>query len=187
MDLLLSKYLEAQIRYEGISRIEEYPYPEAALREALLNAIAHKDYGSGNPIQIKVYEDRINFWNAGQLPDSLTVDSLLTDHPSILFNPDIATTFFRAGLIEAWGRGTLKIMEECRKANLPSPVFSSDSSGFGIEFKKAPEKTSGKTSGKVLPLALTSLKTCLFRVIPLLMTLKNLPACRPYRQTAAMF
>ena len=152
MDLLLSKYLEAQIRYEGISRIEEYPYPEAALREALLNAIAHKDYGSGNPIQIKVYENRINFWNAGQLPDSLTVDSLLTDHPSIPFNPDIATTFFRAGLIEAWGRGTLKMMEECRKANLPSPVFSSDSSGFGIEFKrgiqKTSEKTSGKTSGK---------------------------------------
>jgi ATP-dependent DNA helicase RecG len=60
----------------------------------------------------------------------------------------IATTFFRAGLIEAWGRGTLKIMEECRKANLPSPVFSSDSSGFGIEFKRDLEKSSGKTSGK---------------------------------------
>jgi predicted HTH transcriptional regulator len=118
MDLLMSKYLEAQIRYEGVSRIEEYPYPEPALREALLNAIAHKDYGSGNPIQIKVYEDRINFWNAGQLPDSLTVDSLMTDHPSIPFNPDIATAFFRAGLIEAWGRGTLKIIEECRNAIL---------------------------------------------------------------------
>jgi ATP-dependent DNA helicase RecG len=117
MDLLMSKYLEAQIRYEGVSRIEEYPYPEPALREALLNAIAHKDYGSGNPIQIKVYEDRINFWNAGQLPDSLTVDSLMTDHPSIPFNPDIATAFFRAGLIEAWGRGTLKIIEECGNAN----------------------------------------------------------------------
>jgi ATP-dependent DNA helicase RecG len=113
-----------------------------------LNAIAHKDYGSGNPIQIKVYKDRINLWNAGQLPDNLTLDNLLTDHPSIPYNPDIATTFFRAGLIEAWGRGTLKIIEECRKANLPSPVFSSDSSGFGIEFRKATEKMSGKMSGK---------------------------------------
>jgi ATP-dependent DNA helicase RecG len=69
-----------------------------------LNAIAHKDYGSGNPIQIKVYKDRINLWNAGQLPDNLTLDNLLTDHPSIPYNPDIATTFFRAGLIEAGGR-----------------------------------------------------------------------------------
>ncbi|HMQ46595.1 MAG TPA: ATP-binding protein, partial [Saprospiraceae bacterium] len=96
------------------------------------------------------FEDRINFCNAGQLPDSLTVDSLLTDHPSIPFNPDIATTFFRAGLIEAWGRGTLKIMEECRKANLPSPVFSSDSSGFATEFKRVLEKSSGKSLEKIL-------------------------------------
>jgi ATP-dependent DNA helicase RecG len=166
MDLLMSKYLEAQIRYEGISRIEEYPYPEAALREALLNAIAHKDYGSGNPIQIKVYEDRIVFWNAGQLPESLTIDSLKTDHPSIPYNPDVATTFFRAGLIEAWGRGTLKIIDECHKLNIPTPTFSSDSSGFGIEFKKAPqktsektsEKTSGKTSEKILVLVRTNSK-----------------------------
>jgi ATP-dependent DNA helicase RecG len=132
----------------------------------LLNAIAHKDYGSGNPIQIKVYEDRIVFWNAGQLPESLTIDSLKTDHPSIPYNPDVATTFFRAGLIEAWGRGTLKIIDECHKLNIPTPTFSSDSSGFGIEFKKAPqktsektsEKTSGKTSEKILVLVRTNSK-----------------------------
>lgn len=58
MDLLLSKYFEAAIRYAGLSRIEEYPYPESAIREALLNAIAHKDYRSGNPIQIRVYDLR---------------------------------------------------------------------------------------------------------------------------------
>ncbi len=148
MELLLSKYLEAQIRYEGISRIEEYPYPEPALREALLNAIAHKDYSSGNPIQIKVYENKIIFWNAGQLPESLTIDSLLTEHPSIPYNPDVATTFFRAGLIEAWGRGTLKIIDECREAELPAPIFSNDSSGFRIEFQKGVAKMSGKISGK---------------------------------------
>ena len=93
MDLLLSKYFEAAIRYAGLSRIEEYPYPESAIREALLNAIAHKDYRSGNPIQIRVYDDRITFWNAGQLPETWTVADLLKEHPSIPFNPDIATTF----------------------------------------------------------------------------------------------
>ncbi len=153
MDLLLSKYMAAYIRYEGLYRIEEYLYPEPALREALLNALAHKDYSSGNPIQIKVYDDRITFWNAGELPSSLTVDSLMRDHSSIPYNPDVATTFFRAGLIEAWGRGTLMIIDECKKAHLPPPVFSNDSNGFGIEFKVAPRKTSGKTSGK------TSVKT----------------------------
>ncbi len=105
MDLLLSKYLEAQIRYQGLSRIEEYAYPEPALREALLNAVAHKDYGSGIPIQIKVYDNKIILWNSGQLPESWTVDNLLREHPSIPYNPDIAQAFFRAGLIESWGRG----------------------------------------------------------------------------------
>jgi ATP-dependent DNA helicase RecG len=148
MNLLLSKYLEAAIRYAGLSRIEEYPYPEPALREALLNAIAHKDYGSSNPIQIRVYDDRITFWNAGQLPETWTVADLLKEHPSIPFNPDIATAFFRAGLIEAWGRGTLKIVRECKDAGLPAPFFTYDLSGFRIEFKKGVRKGSEKSSEK---------------------------------------
>ncbi len=140
LDLLLSKYLEAAIRCAGISRIEEYPYPEPALREALLNAIAHKDYGSGNPIQIKVYDDRITFWNAGQLPETWTVADLLKEHPSIPFNPDIATAFFRAGLIEAWGRGTLKIIRECKEAGLPRLLFLMTFRDSGLILKEVRKK-----------------------------------------------
>lgn len=73
---------------------------------------------------------------------------MLKEHPSIPFNPDIATAFFRAGLIEAWGRGTLKIVRECKEAGLPAPVFAYDLSGFRIEFKKGSEKGSVKSSGK---------------------------------------
>lgn len=160
MELLLSKYLEAQIRYQGISRIEEFPYPEIALREAILNAVAHKDYSSGNPIQIKVYDNHITIWNAGELPKPLTVKKLLVNHPSMPFNPDIATTLFRAGLIEAWGRGTIKIIEECKKFNLPPPVFTDEFSGLQVTFRnpqnklseKTSEKLSGKTSEKILVL-----------------------------------
>ncbi len=68
IDLLFSKYIKALISYEGISRIETYEYPKEAIREALLNALAHKDYSGGVPIQIKVYKDRIMIWNDGQLP-----------------------------------------------------------------------------------------------------------------------
>jgi ATP-dependent DNA helicase RecG len=67
MDLLLTKYLKAMISYEGVQRVETYPVPEEALREALHNAVAHKDYSSGVPIQISVYEDKILFWNNGEL------------------------------------------------------------------------------------------------------------------------
>ena len=68
IDLVLTKYLRARITYEGIHRVETYPVPEPALREAVTNAIAHKDYGSGIPIQIRVYDDRLMIWNPGQLP-----------------------------------------------------------------------------------------------------------------------
>ena len=126
MELLLTKYLIAGINYKKMQRLETYPIPEPALREALLNAIVHKDYSSGNPIQISVYSNKILFWNEGELPDNWTVEKLKTKHPSRPFNPDIANTFFRSGLIEAWGRGTLKILNECKKANIPVPVFRYD-------------------------------------------------------------
>ena len=94
----------------------------------------HKDYSSGNPIQISVYSNKIIIWNEGQLPDDWTVESLKTKHPSRPYNPDIANCFFRAGLIEAWGRGTIKILNECRQAKVALPVFKYDLSGFVIEF-----------------------------------------------------
>ena len=150
MDLMLTKYLKATIQYEGINRIEEYPYPEKALREALMNAVAHKDYSSGHPVQISVYEDKIIFWNEGQLPDNWTTKKLTVKHPSRPFNPDVASAFFRAGLIEAWGRGTIMILNECRKAGLPEPVFEFEKTDFSVTITvgRTVGKTVGRTVGK---------------------------------------
>lgn len=160
MNLLLTKYLKATIRYDGINRIEEYPFPETALREALLNAVAHKDYSQGHPIQISVYENKIIFWNEGELPEHWTAKKLIQKHPSRPFNPDIASTFFRAGLIEAWGRGTLKMVSDCKQAGLPAPVFDVDASDISVTFKrkisatveKTVEKTVDKTVERILAL-----------------------------------
>ena len=137
MDLLLTKYMKALISYEGIHRVETYPFPEEAIREAVLNAVIHKDYGCGNPIQISVYDDKIYIWNQGQLPDDWTVEQLLDKHPSLPYNPDIANTFFRAGYVESWGRGMLKIREECTKVGLPEPAFNYDRNGLMVLFKAA--------------------------------------------------
>jgi ATP-dependent DNA helicase RecG len=136
MDLLFTKYIKAEISYEGISRVEKYEYPKEAVREALLNAIAHKDYSGGVPIQISVYKDKIIFWNEGQLPENWTVENLLTKHPSKPYNPDIANALFRSGYIESWGRGTLKMIKECEVAGLPKPIYFYDMSGFFVEFRK---------------------------------------------------
>ncbi|NOX47999.1 MAG: transcriptional regulator [Chlorobi bacterium] len=136
LDLLKTKYLKAFIRYEGASRIEEFVFPEPAFREALLNAIAHKDYSSTTPIQIRVYEDKLIIWNEGQLPDEWTIENLIEPHPSKPFNPLIANALFRVGYIEAWGRGTINIRKECRKYHLPAPKFNSRFSGLVVEFYK---------------------------------------------------
>jgi len=136
MDLLFTKYIKAIISYEGINRVEKFEYPKDAVREALLNAIAHKDYSGGVPIQISVYSDKIIFWNEGQLPENWTVKNLLEKHASRPYNPDIANALFRSGYIESWGRGTIKIIRECKLAGIPEPVFSYDSSDFSVEFRK---------------------------------------------------
>ena len=136
IDLLFTKYIKAIISYEGIHRIETYEYPKEALREALLNAIAHKDYSSGIPIQISVYKGKIMFWNDGQLPENWTVENLVKKHSSKPYNPDIANAFFRIGYIESWGRGTIKIIEKCKEAGLPNPKYYYEASDFWLEFRK---------------------------------------------------
>ena len=111
MDLIKSKYLIYRISYEGISRRETPQFPVEAIRESLMNAVAHKDYASAVPVQISVFPDHITFWNAGQLPENWTTERLFENHPSSPYNPLIANAFFRSGDIESWGRGYKRILE----------------------------------------------------------------------------
>lgn len=136
LEVLFTKYFKAFISYEGIHRIETFEYPEEAVREALLNAIAHKDYSGSAPIQISVYKDKVMIWNEGHLPENWTVERLLAKHPSIPYNPDIANAFFRSGYIEAWGRGFSKMINQCLAASLPEPLFYCETSGFWVVFRK---------------------------------------------------
>ncbi len=114
--------------------LENLPVPEVALREAVLNALIHKDYGSGAPIQISVYDDKLMLWNPGELPPDWTVAKLKAKHSSQPFNPDVANAFFRAGMIEAWGRGIELILEACRAAEVPEPDLRYETSGLWVEF-----------------------------------------------------
>jgi len=109
MDFLLTKYTQALISYRGVQRVERFPVPEEALREALHNALVHREYTVPVPVQIRVYANKIRIWNPGHLPEDWTVENLVGPHASHPGNPDIANAFFRAGLIEAWGRGMEKI------------------------------------------------------------------------------
>ncbi len=137
LDILFTKYIKAIISYENkIHRIETYEYPKDAIREALLNAVAHKDYSSNTTIQIRVYKDKIMIWNAGYLPENWTIETLLGNHSSNPFNPDIANAFFRSGYIESWGRGISKMTNLCIEAGLPKPQFEYEGSGMLVVFQK---------------------------------------------------
>ena len=140
LDLLKTKYTQAIISYQDGSREETFTFPEDAVREALYNAIAHKDYSSGIPIQISVYPNKMIFWNEGQLPENWTVEKLTQKHPSKPHNPDIANTFFRAGYIESWGRGSIKIINACKAHKIVPPIFSNIPPDFQVELIKYTDK-----------------------------------------------
>ena len=138
LELLHTKYLKAYISYQGLQRRETFLFPDLALREALLNAVVHKDYASGIPIQISVYDDKVVFWNPGVLPESWTLEKLLGKHPSRPFNPLLANAFFRAGYIEAWGRGIEKMNRECRDHEIEPPLYDFSMAGLMLTFRANP-------------------------------------------------
>ena len=150
LSLLTTKYLKATIRYEGIHRIEDLPVPRAALRESCLNAIVHKDYASSTPIQISVYDNRLMIWNCGILPESWSIDTLQGKHGSRPYNPNVANVFFRAGEIEAWGRGVERIHSACREAGCKKPEFKYDGTGLWLIFRynDASKKNAQKNAQK---------------------------------------
>ena len=138
LELLKVKYLKAYISYEGVQRLETYLFPMQALREALLNAVIHKDYGTGIPIQISIYEHQIVIWNSGHLPEHWKLENLLGKHPSLPYNPLLAGAFFRAGYIESWGRGIEKIHRECLAHDMDAPLYDDSMSGLMVTFRANP-------------------------------------------------
>ena len=132
MDLLYTKYTRALISYDGVYRVETFPVPREAMREAVINAIIHRDYASPTPIQIRVYDDRISIWNAAHLAPEWTADQLAEEHASRPHNPRVAYGFFRAGMIEAWGRGIRRMVDICHDVGNPTPTWRLETGGSGL-------------------------------------------------------
>jgi ATP-dependent DNA helicase RecG len=105
-------------------RVDDPLYPLLALREALANAFCHRDYSiGGGSVAVAIYDDRLEVTSSGTLHFGLTPDALLTPHESLPWNPLIARVLFRRGVIEQWGRGTLKIVELMQQAGLLPPTI----------------------------------------------------------------
>jgi len=135
LERLEQKYLIKNITFEGMYRIETLEYPTLALREMLLNSMVHRSY-MGSFSQMRVYDNKINLWNEGGLPEGITLQALKLEHTSKPRNLLIADVCFKGGLIDAWGRGTISIIDECKVAGLPEPELTERDGGFLVTLFK---------------------------------------------------
>jgi len=116
-------------------------YPDAAIREAIINAICHRDYTEGGHVQIRIFESGLEVSNPGKLPHDISIESLYTSHHSHPRNRIIADAFYRARLIEHWGTGTVRIVKACEDRGMPRPEFKTTPGVFILRFtSKATEK-----------------------------------------------
>ncbi len=137
-ELFLRRHIPVAGHFEPDNwvRQDRPAYPYLALREALVNAICHRDYSIvGGAIYVAIYDDRLEITSAGVLPPGITVQDLKCVHMSVPRNATIADAFFRAGLIERWGRGTLKIVDLCREAGQPEPEFEVQAGHVVVRFR----------------------------------------------------
>jgi len=101
----------------------EFEIPRPVIAEAIVNAVAHRNYRHNGFVQVIVFADRIEVWNPGELPPGLTPDLLRKPHGPIPRNPLIAEPLFRVKYVEKAGTGTTDMIDDCRKAGLPEPDF----------------------------------------------------------------
>jgi ATP-dependent DNA helicase RecG len=136
LEILRTKYLLSEIKYEGIHRRDILEYPYEALREAIINALIHRDYSGTSQIQIRVYPDKLMIMNEGKLPPEVPVEKLKTSHLSIPRNTLLAEIFYYSGFIELWGHGTIKMVDNCIEQGLPEPDFKEENGVMTVTFYK---------------------------------------------------
>ena len=134
----MRRTLQLSYAFTGKGEREEvWEYPLNAVKEAVTNAICHRDYSSPAETQIKVFDDRMTIWNPGPLPPGMTIATLLDPaHNSVPRNKLIAMLFYDAGLIERYGSGIGRMLDECRRLSFPPPEFDEFQAGFQVVFHK---------------------------------------------------
>jgi ATP-dependent DNA helicase RecG len=136
--VFIRRNLPVRGRFEDgvLERKDEPIYPPMALREALVNALCHRDYSvAGGAVSVAIFDDRLEICSTGSLPFGLTVNDLKGEHTSRPRNPLLAEVFYRRGLVERWGRGTNKIIDLCRAAGQPAVEFEERSGEVVVRFR----------------------------------------------------
>ena len=131
--------IAGRVEAERFERVDEPLYPPLAVRESLANALCHRDYSiGGGSVGVAVYDDRLEVTSSGTLHFGLTPEKLFAPHESLPWNPLIARTFYRRGIIEEWGRGTVRMAELTTSAGLPLPEIEDDGGCVTVRFRRSP-------------------------------------------------
>jgi predicted HTH transcriptional regulator len=147
IDFVLSKISASVGTREASSEAPvEYEIPQEVIREAIVNAIAHRDYTSNASVQVSIFADRVEIWNPGNLPPSLTLELLRKEHRSFPRNLLFAEALYLARYIERYGTGTGDMIRLCREAGLPEPDFQL-TDGF-LTILRRPTRADDKTQSK---------------------------------------
>ena len=148
VDFVMSKINRAVgTRAEGPQAPVTYELPRDAVGEAIVNAVAHRDYASNASVQVMLFSDRLEVWNPGHLPPTLTPALLRVPHASIPRNPLIADPLFLTRYIEKAGTGTLDMIALCKEAGLPPPDFRQDGGQFVQTIWRPPAQVTAQGEG----------------------------------------
>ena len=150
IDTLFKKFVFPYYEYGGMSAAASarYEYPDSAIREMVTNAIVHMDYSRQRPVTIALFPDRMRVFCAGGLPKGMTLESLKSEHDSIRRNEGLASAFFSAGMIEAWGQGIAKAIRACAENGNPEPEFYEMSDGLAVNIYPRPHKQDSSVTGE---------------------------------------
>lgn len=149
VDFVLSKIDRAVgTRAHGPQAPVTYELPPQAVAEAIVNAVAHRDYASNASVQVMLFADRLEVWNPGELPPPLTFKSLREPHPSIPNNPLLAEPLFLTRYIERAGTGTLDMAKLCDEAGLPAPDFRESNGQFIQTLRRPPSAPAAQVTAQ---------------------------------------
>ena len=145
VDFVLSRInLFVGDRSQSVDVPVHYEIPRTAIAEAIVNAVAHRDYTSNGSVQVMLFRNRLEVWNPGQLPHQLSIANLKKPHGSFPPNPLIAEPLYLAGYIERLGTGIPDMVSRCIEAGLTEPEFYQEESFKAILWRKS-EKTEQPT------------------------------------------
>ena len=144
------KHLSLSGKIVGFKREEHLEVPSEALREALINALCHRQYEKYNlTIGIAIYDDRIEIENPGIFPPQITLANIKESHGSYPYNPLIAEVLYKTSYLESWGSGVKRIVDACRKQNVPDPEWSLRGGFVTVTFWRGTQTSDSKGDGKL--------------------------------------